>query len=401
MVPPVPDTLAPPISDKQLRRELVSLRRQLHQHPELGFQEHVTSAYVRGWLRENGFEVGPPLGETGFAVDIQGAKPGPTIAYRADMDALPILEATNAPYASQSPGVMHACGHDAHMTIACGVALLARERREEMTGTLRVFFQPNEESTPSGAPVMIKEGILRDIEAIYAVHVDPALSVGRVGLRVGALTAASSPFLVTVATGRSGHSARPHESVDTIWVANQIMTDLYQLVGRVTDARKTAILTICRFLGGDALNVIPPSVEFGGTLRCSDSETLVYLREKIRRVAGALGAVYNADVDVDYTHILPAVVNTAEEIQTARQSIEAMHGSEAVVDMPLPSMGGEDFAFYLEHVPGAMLRIGSAGGPETRYPLHHARFDLDESALPFASRLMTDVCLRDLAKRAA
>jgi len=341
------------------------------------------------------------MGETGFAVEIHGAKPGPTIAYRADMDALPILEATNALYASQSPGVMHACGHDAHMTIACGVALLARERQDELAGTLRVFFQPNEESTPSGAPVMIEEGILEDVEAIYAVHMDPALSVGRVGLRVGALTAASSPFLVTVATGRSGHSARPHESVDTIWVANQIMSDLYQLVGRVTDARKSAILTICRFLAGDALNVIPPSLEFGGTLRCSDNETLVYLREKIRRVAGALGAVYNADVDVDYTHILPAVVNTADEIQTARQSIEALHGSEAVVDMLLPSMGGEDFAFYLEQVPGAMLRIGSAGGPETRYPLHHARFDLDESALPFAARLMSDVCIRDLARRAA
>ena len=397
----MPDTLPPPISDTSLRSELVSLRRQLHQHPELGFQEHVTSTAVRGWLREKGFEVGPPLGKTGFAVEIQGAKPGPTVAYRADMDALPILEATNAPYVSQSPGVMHACGHDAHMTIACGVALLARERRDEMAGTLRVFFQPNEESTPSGAPVMIEEGILTDVEAIYAVHVDPSLPVGRVGLRHGALTAASSPFLVTVATGRSGHSARPHESVDTIWVATQIMNDLYQLVGRVTDARKSAILTICKFVGGDALNVIPPMVEFGGTLRCSDNETLVYLREKIRRVAGALSAVYNADVDVDYTHILPAVVNTAEEIETARQSIEALYGAEAVVEMMLPSMGGEDFAFYLQHVPGAMLRIGSAGGAETRYPLHHARFDLDESALPFAARLMTDVCLRDLAKRAA
>ena len=159
----MPDTLAPPISNSDLRKELVSLRRQLHQHPELGFQEHVTSAAVRGWLREQGFDVGPPLAGTGFAVEIVGAKPGPTVAYRADMDALPIQEATNKPYASQSPGVMHACGHDAHMTIACGVALLARERREEMSGTLRVFFQPNEESTPSGAPAMIADGVLENV----------------------------------------------------------------------------------------------------------------------------------------------------------------------------------------------------------------------------------------------
>ncbi|MEO0558449.1 MAG: amidohydrolase [Bacteroidota bacterium] len=397
----MPDTLTPPISNTDLRSELVSLRRQLHQYPELGFQEHVTSATVRGWLRERGFTVGPPIAGTGFAVEIDGAKPGPTIAYRADMDALPIQEATNKPYTSQTPGVMHACGHDAHMAVACGVALLARERREELYGTLRVFFQPNEESTPSGAPVMIKEGILDGVEAIYAVHMDPALSVGRVGLRVGALTAASSPFLVTVATGRTGHSARPHESVDTIWVSHQIASDLYQLVGRVTDSRRSAIITICRFVGGEALNVIPSQVEFGGTLRCSDTQTLAYLREKIRRVSGALGAVYNADVDVDYAHLLPAVVNTAPEIDTARESVTALYDQEAIVDMALPSMGGEDFSYYLEHVPGAMLRIGSAGGPETRYPLHYALFDLDESALPFAARLMTDVCLRDLSKRAA
>ena len=398
---PVPDALAPPLSDAALRAELVALRRQLHRHPELGFQEHVTSAAVRGWLREKGFEVGPPLAQTGFAVEVAGARPGPTVAYRADMDALPIQEATGAAYASQTPGVMHACGHDAHMTVACGVALLARERCDEFAGTLRVFFQPNEESTPSGAPVMIGDGVLDDVEAVYAIHMDPSLAVGRAGLRTGALTAACSPFLVTVATGQSGHSARPHESVDTIWVASQIASDLYQLAGRVTDARRSAVLTICRFLGGDALNVIPPSVEFGGTLRCSDVETLTFLREKIRRVAGALGAVYNADVDVDYAHLMPAVVNTADEVETARASVRERFGSEAVVELPLPSMGGEDFAYYLEHVPGAMVRIGSAGGPETRYPLHHARFDLDEAALPFAARLMTDVCLRDLSGRAA
>ena len=397
----MPDTLTPPLSDAALRDELSALRRQLHEHPELGFQEHVTSAAVRGWLRENGFEVSDPIAETGFYVEVEGTRPGPTVAYRADMDALPIQEATDAPYASKTPGVMHACGHDAHMTIACGVALLARERRDTFAGTVRVFFQPNEESTPSGAPVMIRNGILDGVDAVYAIHVDPSLSVGRVGLRVGSITAATSPFLVTVATGHSGHSARPHESVDTIWVATQIMNELYQLVGRVTDARRSAVLTICRFLGGDALNVIPPSVEFGGTLRCSDIETLTFLREKIRRVSGALGAVYNADVDVDYEHLLPAVVNTADGIATARESITELYGPEAIVDLALPSMGGEDFAYYLQRVPGAMLRVGSAGGPATRYPLHHARFDLDESALPFAARLMADVCLRDLARRAA
>ncbi len=272
---------------------------------------------------------------------------------------------------------------------------------DEMHGTLRVFFQPNEESSPSGAPVMIRDGVLEGVSAVYAIHVDPTLAVGRVGLRAGSLTAACSPFLVTVASGKSGHSARPHETADTIWIAQQIMAELYQLAGRVTDARRPAVITICRFQGGDALNVIPSQVEFGGTVRCSDTETLTFLREKIRRVAGALGAVYNADVDVDYAHLLPAVINTTDEVQTAREATLDIFGAEAAVELPLPSMGGEDFSYYLRQVPGAMLRFGTASGEATRYPLHHSRFDLDEAALPLAAQLMTEVCLRDLARRAA
>ena len=388
------------LDDATLRAELSDLRRELHAYPELGFQEHRTSEVLKSWLADRGFAPGPPLAGTGFAVDIEGAHPGPTVAYRADMDALPILEVTDAPYASRTPGVMHACGHDAHMAVACGVATLAASRREEMHGTLRVFFQPNEESSPSGAPVMIRDGVLHGVSAVYAIHVDPALAVGRVGLREGSMTAACSPFMVTVASGKSGHSARPHETADTIWIAQKIMAELYQLAGRVTDTRRSSVITICRFQGGDALNVIPSQVEFGGTIRSADTETLTFLREKIRRVAGALGAVYNADVDVDYAHLLPAVVNTPEEVQTACQVAESLLGEEALVDLPMPSMGGEDFAYYLREVPGAMVRIGTASGERTRYPLHHARFDLDEAALPLAARLMTEVCLRDLATRA-
>jgi amidohydrolase len=206
--------------------------------------------------------------------------------------------------------------------------------------------------------------------------------------------------VITVASGRSGHSARPHETADTVWIAHKIASELYELAGRVTDARKPAVVTICRMRGGDALNVIPSSVEIGGTIRCSDDETLRFLREKIRRVAGAIGAVYNADVDVDYAHLLPALVNAAPETEAAREVATDLLGPEAVMDLALPSMGGEDFAYVLREVPGAMLRIGSASGEETRYPLHHSRFDLDEAALPLAARLMTEVCLADLARRA-
>ena len=389
---------APPTAD--LQPDLVALRRELHAHPELGFAEHETAARVRAWLEDRGFETSAPLAGTGFYVDVEGAQPGPTVAYRADMDALPIAEATELPFRSRTPGVMHACGHDAHMTVGCGVAAMARERADEFAGTVRVFFQPCEERMPSGAPVMIRDGVLDGVSAVYAVHVDPSLPVGRFGFREGSLTAACAPFRVFVRSEKSGHSARPHEAVDTVWVATQIANDLYQLAGRVTDARKAAVLTICRFSGGDALNVIPAEVEFGGTLRCVDGETLGQLREKTRRLAGALGAVYKADVEVDMDDPLPAVVNTAPEVGRALRAAADLFGAPAATLIPLPSMGGEDFAYYLQRVPGCMVRVGSASGPETRYPLHHARFDLDEGALGLAARLMTEVCVRDLAARA-
>ncbi|MFN3596294.1 MAG: M20 family metallopeptidase [Rubricoccaceae bacterium] len=384
-----------------LRADLVALRRYLHQHPELGFDEHETAAHVRAWLRARGLEASLPMAGTGFFVEIEGAHPGPTIGYRADMDALPIQDEKDVRYRSRTPGVAHACGHDAHTAIACGVATLLYARRDELHGNVRVFFQPNEERSPSGAPRMIAEGVLDGLEAVYAVHVDPQLPVGRVGLRAGALTAACSPFVVRVSSGASGHSARPHETVDTVWVASQVALQLYQLVGRVTDARRSAVLTICRFRAGEALNVIPSEVEFGGTLRCTDNETIAELRDRIRQVTGALGAAYDADVSVTYEDRLPAVVNTPGEIATVREAVQALLGPEAAVPLDLPSMGGEDFAYYLEQIPGAMVRIGTAGGKQTRYPLHHARFDIDEAALPLAARLMTEVLVRHLRHHAA
>ena len=392
---------AHPITEPQLQALLTPLRQHLHRHPELGFAEHETSRFVRRWLEERGFETRGPLAGTGFFVEVEGAHPGPAVGYRADMDALPVQDAKRVPYASQRPGVAHLCGHDAHMTIACGVALLLRERRERLHGRARVFFQPNEESSPSGAPRMIADGVLDGLDAVYAVHVDPTLAVDRYGFREGALTAGCSPFVVRIATGHAGHAARPHESVDTVWLATQILGQCYQLVGRVTDARKAAVVTCCRFQAGDALNVIPGQVEFGGTLRCVDADTMTHLHDAMRRAAGALGTLYGADVDVDFLDRLPPVMNDSAAVATAREAARALFGDDAVQEIPLPSMGGEDFAFYLEKVPGALIRVGTASGPETRYPLHHARFDVDEVALPRAARLMAEVLVRHLEREAA
>ena len=391
-----------PLTDAALRSHLVPLRRHLHQHPEVGFQEHDTARHVRAWLEARGFRVHGPLAGTGFYVEITGGRPGPVIGYRTELDALPMDDQKDVPYASKRPGAAHLCGHDAHMAVACGVALLLQERTDTLAGTVRVFFQPNEESSPSGAAAMIEAGVLRGLSAAYCIHVDPSLSTGRFGLKRGALTAAATPFVVRIQSGQAGHSARPHETVDTVWLAVQILQQFYQLAGRVHDARKTAVITACTFRAGDAMNVIPDAVEFGGTLRCASREGFKKLRQKMRKAAGALGALYGADVEVDFIGpALPPVINDDACVNRMRRAVEARFGTEAVRELAEPSMGGEDFAFYTEHVPAALLRVGTACSADTRFPLHHTRFDVDESALPMAAQLMADVLALDLEERHA
>lgn len=399
-VPPQPISEAEPISDADLLKMLSRIRRHLHQFPEIGFDVQETSHFVREWLTKRDFSVQGPLAETGLYVDVVGNLPGPTIAYRADMDALPIKDAKNVSYASKKPGYAHLCGHDAHTAIACGLAALLNERKASLRGTVRIFFQPNEESNPSGAPIMIQDGVLQNVEAAYAIHVDPTIDVGRFGVKNGALTAGCSSFVVEVKSSAAGHSARPFETVDTVFVANQILSQFYQLATRVTDSRKASVITACTFQGGGTHNVIPDVVTFGGTVRSEDPETLGFLRDKMRRVAGSMGALYGAEVDVDYGEELPPVMNTSKEVETVRESVSERYGPEALREIPVPSMGGEDFSFYLKEVPGMMLRLGSSSNPKTRYPLHHVRFDIDEMSLGFGARLMADVLVKDLEKRA-
>ena len=390
------------LTDAALRSQLIPLRRHLHQHPEVGFQEHDTARHVRHWLQQRGFDAVGPFAGTGFYVEITGERPGPTIGYRTELDALPMDDQKSVPYASKRPGAAHLCGHDAHMAVACGVALLLKARTAELQGSVRVFFQPNEESSPSGAAAMIEAGILHDLSAAYCIHVDPSLATGRYGLKRGAITAAATPFVVRIQSGQAGHSARPHETVDTVWLAVQILQQFYQLAGRIHDARQTAVITACTFKAGEAMNVVPESVEFGGTLRCASREGFKQLRRMMRKAAGALGAVYEADVEVEFVGpALPPVVNDDACVDRLRRAVEARFGSDAVRELAEPSMGGEDFAFYTEHIPAALLRVGTACSPDTRFPLHHTRFDVDESALPMAARLMADALVLDLDERHA
>jgi amidohydrolase len=385
---------------QDLTNLLRTVRRHLHANPELGFQEHKTSRYIREVLQLEGVRGTEEIAGTGLFVDIHGAHPGPMVAYRADIDALEAEDRKDVPYRSNTYRAAHLCGHDAHTAIAIGVAVILNGLKSHLHGSVRVFFQPNEEGVPSGAPVMIDNGVLKDVTAVYASHVDPTLEVGKFGLIAGPATASADRFLITVSSETSGHSARPHQTIDTVWVATQIATQLYQLVGRISDARNSAILTLCRFNGGHAFNVIPAEVEFGGTLRCIDDSERERLKNEILRIVSEMGEMYRADIRAEYSDGAPAVINHPGLVKGVATTISELFGEQAIVQVPVPSMGAEDFAFYLKYIPGMLLRVGTASSPDTAHPLHDSRFDIDEESLAPAAQLMACVLISHLKEQA-
>ena len=389
----VPDIARNGTASVEFATFLRDIRRSIHQHPELGFQEHRTSEFVRSILEQHGLAVTGPLAETGLYTDIEGPHNGPVIAYRADMDALPTADAKSVAYASCHPGIAHLCGHDAHTAVGIGVALILHRNREHLCGTVRVLFQPDEEGAPGGGVNMIQEGVLDGVQSIYAIHVDPSLELGRYGVLAGPVTSSTDRFRICVKASSTGHSARPHEAVDTIWVANQIANALYQIIGRFTDARKTSVLTISRFHGGDAYNVIPDQVELGGTIRTTDAEERTIIKQHMERVVNELARLYGArmHIDIDVAAGAPAVNNDPRLTKHVESVIRSFCGEEAVFHIPLPSMGSEDFGHYLEKIPGMLLRVGTRSAPENAYPLHSAHFDIDESAMAPAAALMAHV----------
>jgi amidohydrolase len=376
---------------------LTAIRRHLHAHPELGLHEFETSRFIREVLERHGLTVVGPLARTGLYVDIVGALPGPTVAYRADIDALPIQDQKDVPYKSRNEGVAHLCGHDAHTTIAIGTALLLNARKDQLKGTVRVFFQPNEEGIPSGSPLMIRDGVMEGVEAVLASHVDPTVQVGRFGLITGAATASADRFRVIVSAASTGHSARPHQAVDTVWLATQIMSTIYQVAGRRTDARNASVIAICRLRAGDAYNVIPQDVEFGGTYRCLVHSDRALIRDLITETAQRVAGQFGATAKVDFDHGSPPVMNDKAIVARVRETLTGLYGEDSIFDIPAPSMGAEDFAHYLDHAPGMLLRVGTASSPETSNVLHDSCFDMDEAALGLAARLVSNVMLNGLA----
>jgi len=398
----LPDQVADIVDDDvTLARLLIAIRRHLHMNPEVGMREHGTSQFIRTTLEGYGLDVKGPVAGTGLYVDVEGTAntvdgDEHLVGYRADIDALPASDQKHVPYRSQTPGVAHLCGHDAHTSVGIGVALVLNQMRDRIPGTVRVFFQPNEEGLPSGAPLMIRSGVLDRLEAVYGIHVDPTLDVGRYGLITGPVTAASDRFDVYVRQDGTGHSARPHEGADTVWIANQIMNQYYQLTGRITDARNPAVLTICKMEGGEAHNVIPETAQFGGTLRSVNQGDRETIRSNMRRIAEQFGDMYDASVELDFEDGAPPVMNDENAVRNVAVSVSEMFGDKAIYKIPQTSMGGEDFAYYLQELPGAFIRVGTSSGRKTSFPLHHHHFDIDERPLAPTARLMATVLINHL-----
>ena len=370
---------------------LLELRRHLHAHPELSGEEHQTAALVAGELRQQGWQVREAVGRTGVVADL-GPAEGPRLGLRVDMDALPVEEHTELPYASRRQGVMHACGHDLHTCIGLGVArmLAAQHAHHPLQQGVRLLFQPAEELA-TGARWMRDDGALEGLSALYGVHAFPSLAVGTVGVRSGSLTAAAGELSIEV-IGEGGHGARPHQSVDAIWIASRVVTGLQEAISRRLDALHPVVVSFGKIEGGRAFNVIAERVKLLGTLRCLDAELHERLPGWIEQTVQAICDSFGATAEVSYRCIAPPVHNDPALTDLLEQCAIDELGQEQVLRLDQPSLGAEDFAELVQTIPGSMFRLGVAG-PEGCAPLHNGRFLLDEASLGVGIRVLTATIL--------
>ena len=360
---------------------LVEIRRHIHAHPELSGEEYQTAAFIAGVLSANGLHVEEGIGRTGVVGELKGTQSSDDIlAIRTDMDALPIQERTSLEYASSIPGVMHACGHDIHTTVGLGTAMILSQIASELGGKVRFIFQPAEEIA-QGANWMVKDGVMNNVAAILGLHVFPSIPAGSIGIRYGALTAAADDLEIII-IGESGHGARPHEAIDAIWIASQVITSLQQAISRTQNPLRPVVLSIGKINGGRAPNIIADRVQLLGTVRSLHPETRNNLPDWIEKIVSNVCNSYNAKYQVNYRQGVPSVQNDNALTQLLQSAAEEAWTNERVQILPEPSLGAEDFSIYLEHAPGAMFRLGV--GYEERiinHPLHHPQFEVDESAI--------------------
>jgi amidohydrolase len=367
---------------RELQKELVAWRRQIHKYPELAFKEKKTADFVVSKLQEWGIEHQANIAHTGVVALIKSPLPGPVLAIRCDMDALPIQEENEVVYRSCHDGIMHACGHDGHTAIALGTAYYLSQHPQDFRGTVKIIFQPAEEG-PGGAKPMIEAGVLENpkVDAIIGLHLWNNLPVGTLGIRSGAMMGAVEIFKCTI-FGKGGHGAIPQQTIDSVLVSAQVVTALQTIVSRNINPLESAVLTIGELHAGSALNVIADTAKMTGTVRYFNPNLKDYFPQRMREIIGGICQSHGARFELNYTHLYPPVINDF----TITELVKSV--AEEVVETPLgvvpkcQTMGGEDMSFFLQEVPGCYFFLGSANPAKgLDFPHHHPRFDFDESVL--------------------
>ena len=384
------------MNDRETLALAVSLRRKIHQHPELGGREVETTSLVARTLRSSGipFKLCKP---TGLVAHLENGK-GPCVAFRADMDALPLTETSSLPFSSRRPGVMHACGHDAHTAMLTAAAVRLKEQGLGAPGTLKFLFQPDEEGS-GGARQLLTQGAFRApaVDAVFGIHVNPRLPAGTIGIKAGPLMAAVDRFTLTV-HGEGGHGAYPHEGRDAIVMAAQIISSLQSIVSRRVDPVEPVVLTVGTIHGGERFNILASSVTLTGTVRTLSDKWHRQMPRLIRDIAQGVARAHGGRVDLNYEMLSHPVINEPRMADLARSVAIDTVGKGRVVELDRPSMGGEDFSEYLRKAPGCFVYLGTGAGPGTRRPWHHASFVLHEPSMAVGVKFFVNLAPRALSE---
>ena len=381
---------------EETKEQVIAWRRHLHQNPELSFQEEKTSQFIYDTLQSFGnLEISRPT-KTSVVARLIGAEPGKTLAIRADMDALPIQEENTFEFASQTPGVMHACGHDGHTAMLLGTAKIFSGLKDHIKGEVRFLFQHAEELFPGGAEEMVQAGVMDGVDLVIGTHLWSPIEKGKVGVVYGPMMASPDTFWITV-NGKGGHAALPHQTIDSIAVAAQVVTNLQHIVSRNTDPLDSLVISVTQFLAGTTHNVIPGSVKLWGTVRSFDSTLRESIPAKMERVVKGITEAHEASYEFKYEFGYRPVINDNEVTAVIEETVREVFGEEAL-DMMRPNMGGEDFSAFMEKAPGCYFYVG-AGNEEKgiTYPHHHERFTIDEDALEIGVKTFLHATFKFLA----
>jgi hippurate hydrolase len=379
--------------EENFGERIVALRRDIHREPELGFGTEKTAEKVLAALEGLPLEVETGVAENGIVATLDGEGDGPTVALRADMDALPILEDTGLPFASETEGKMHACGHDGHTSMLVGAAHALSGMRDRLDGTVKFVFQPAEEGG-GGGKVMVDEGVADGVSSIFALHLWPGLPFGKVATKAGPIMAAADAFEMEVKAAGS-HGAMPHLGSDAIAIAAQLVTALQTIVSREVDPVEPAVVTVGQIGAGTAFNVIPDRAHLGGTVRTFNADLRQTMPLRIEELARGIAKGMRGDVDLDYTFSYPVTVNDEAAADLALGVAEGLFGGESTLELPNPSMGAEDFSYFLERVPGAFVWLGIG---EDVSGLHTPTFAFDEDILPRGSALLSALAIEALSQ---